>query len=70
MRPIPLGDAHNEKTWHLREMLREPAFWAVALVFGVMHCIFSVVMLHLAGALKHQFVDGDSLLQRMWSGRR
>ena len=47
MRPIPLGDAHNEKTWHLREMLREPAFWAVALVFGVMQCIFSVVMLHL-----------------------
>ena len=30
----------------------------------------SVVMLHLAGALKHQFVDGDSLLQRMWPGRR
>ena len=43
----PLGDAHNEKTWHLREMLREPAFWAVALVFGVMQCSFSLVMLHL-----------------------
>lgn len=27
------------------------------------------VLLHVAGALRHQFIDGDALLQRMWPGR-
>lgn len=43
----PEGAAHDARLWTFREMLRTPAFWAVALVFGVMQCIFSVVMLHL-----------------------
>ena len=43
----PIGAARDEHLWRLRELLRTPAFWAVALVFGVMQCIFSVVMLHL-----------------------
>jgi cytochrome b561 len=28
-----------------------------------------VVMVHVAGALKHQFIDRDGLLRRMWPGR-
>jgi cytochrome b561 len=28
-----------------------------------------VVLLHVAGALKHQFIDRDGLLRRMWPGR-
>jgi cytochrome b561 len=29
----------------------------------------AIVVAHVAGALKHQFVDRDGLLQRMWPGR-
>ncbi len=29
----------------------------------------AVVLLHVAGALKHQFIDRDGLLRRMWPGR-
>lgn len=29
----------------------------------------TVVLLHVAGALKHHFIDRDGLLQRMWPGR-
>lgn len=41
------GERHNARVWTLRQMLATPAFWAIALIFGVMGCIFSVVMLHL-----------------------
>ena len=43
----PEGEAHDARLWSFREMLRSRAFWAIALIFGVMQCIFSVVMLHL-----------------------
>ncbi len=29
----------------------------------------AVVLLHVAGALKHRFIDRDGLLRRMWPGR-
>lgn len=29
----------------------------------------AIVLVHVAGALKHQFVDRDGLLRRMWPGR-
>ena len=29
----------------------------------------AIVLLHVAGALKHQFIDRDGLLRRMWPGR-
>jgi cytochrome b561 len=29
----------------------------------------AIVVVHVAGALKHRFVDRDGLLQRMWPGR-
>lgn len=46
----------------------------VAHVFGSLHWVFGKVMigaliLHIAGALKHQFVDRDATLRRMWFGR-
>ncbi|WP_296424140.1 cytochrome b/b6 domain-containing protein [Yoonia sp.] len=43
-------------------------------VFATLHWIWSKVMvasilLHIAGALKHQFVDKDATLRRMWFGQ-
>lgn len=47
---------------------------AVAGVFAGLHWMFGKLMiasilLHIAGALKHQFVDRDATLRRMWFGR-
>ncbi|MEY1555161.1 cytochrome b/b6 domain-containing protein [Yoonia sp. R2331] len=47
----------------------------IAHVFGSLHWVLTKVMaasilLHIAGALKHQFVDRDATLGRMWFGRR
>ena len=47
---------------------------AVAKLFAGLHWVWSKIMvgsilLHIAGALKHQFVDKDATLQRMWFGR-
>ena len=46
---------------------------SVAKAFAGLHWLFSKIMvasllLHFAGALKHQFIDKDSTLQRMWFG--
>lgn len=46
---------------------------SVAHLFGSMHWLLTKVMaasifLHIAGALKHQFVDKDATLRRMWFG--
>ncbi len=46
----------------------------VAHLFGSLHWVLTKVMaaailLHVAGALKHQFVDRDATLARMWFGR-
>ena len=44
-------------------------------VFGIMHgfvlklALWLAVLLHIAGALKHQFMDRQKELQRMWFGR-
>lgn len=42
--------------------------------FGAAHyyiawLVYALFALHVAGALKHQFVDGTQELQRMWPGR-
>lgn len=47
----------------------------IAHLFGSLHWVLTKVMavsilLHVAGALKHQFVDRDSTLARMWFGQR
>lgn len=47
---------------------------AVSEVFATLHWIWSKVMvaaivLHIAGALKHQIVDKDATLRRMWFGK-
>ena len=46
----------------------------LAELFAGLHWIWSKIMigailLHIAGALKHQFVDKDATLRRMWFGR-
>ena len=46
---------------------------SVAKLFGGLHWLWSKIMvasilLHIAGALKHQFVDKDETLRRMWFG--
>ena len=51
-----------------------PKSEAVAELFATLHWIWSKVMvasilLHIAGALKHQFVDKDATLRRMWFGK-
>ena len=40
--------------------------------FGAVHeyagyVLFALLALHIAGALKHQFIDKQKQLQRMWS---
>jgi cytochrome b561 len=37
---------------------------------GLAYALGALVLLHVAGALKHQFIDRDGLLRRMWPGRR
>jgi cytochrome b561 len=51
-----------------------PVDRALADTFKGLHKLFTLslaafVLLHVAGALKHQFVDRDGLLQRMRPGR-
>lgn len=46
---------------------------SVAKLFAGLHWVFSRIMvgailLHIAGAMKHQFVDKDATLRRMWFG--
>lgn len=46
---------------------------SIAKLFGGLHWVWSKIMvgallLHLAGALKHHFIDKDSTLRRMWFG--
>jgi len=43
-------------------------------LFGAMHAVggyalIAVLLIHVAGALKHQFVDGEPQFRRMWPGR-
>lgn len=43
-------------------------------ILGTIHAllaklIIAALVLHVAGALKHQFLDGQKALQRMWFGR-
>lgn len=43
-------------------------------IFGAMHglvakLLYLMFALHVGGALKHQFIDGEPELQRMWPGR-
>ena len=52
-----------------------PKSETVAELFAGLHWIWSKVMaaavfLHIAGALKHQFVDKDATLRRMWFGQK
>lgn len=56
----PLGAEQDAKLWTFREMLKSRAFWAIALIFGVMQCIFGVVMLHL---YKHSLNVGLSIYE-------
>ena len=51
-----------------------PKSEAVAGVFSGLHWIFGKLMvasllLHIAGALKHHFIDKDATLRRMWFGK-
>ncbi|HEY5646967.1 MAG TPA: MFS transporter, partial [Pseudomonadales bacterium] len=46
-----IADPDDARVWHWKEMVRAPAFWAIALIFGSMTCVYSAVMLHLFGHL-------------------
>ncbi|MGE0625338.1 MAG: MFS transporter [Pseudomonadales bacterium] len=46
-----VADPEDARVWHWKEMIRAPAFWAIALIFGSMTCVYSAVMLHLFGHL-------------------
>ncbi len=37
----------DDRFWTWQELLKTPAFWSIGCIFGVMGCVFSVVMLHL-----------------------
>ena len=52
-----------------------PQSEAVAGAFAALHWIFTkvlgvAILLHVAGALKHHFVDKDDTLRRMWFGNK
>ena len=51
-------EASESRLWHWREMLRTPAFWAIALMFGSMGCVYSATMLHLFGHIKDIGLSG------------
>ena len=51
--PVDKALAEAIKPWHERSAM---------LMAGL-------VLLHVAGALKHQFIDRDGLIQRIWPGR-
>ncbi len=44
-------DPEDGRVRHWKEMLKAPALWAIALIFGSMGCVYSAVMLHLFGHL-------------------
>jgi MFS family permease len=46
-----VADEDDARVWHWKEMLKSPALWAIALMFGSMGCVYSAVMLHLFGHL-------------------
>jgi MFS family permease len=46
-----LDVAEDHRVWSWQEMLKTPALWAIALIFGSMGCVYSAVMLHLFGHL-------------------
>jgi len=48
------------RVWTWREMLRTPALWAIALMFGSMGCVYSAVMLHLFGHLMDIGIEAGS----------
>ncbi len=43
--------AEDSRVWTWQQLLRNPAFWSIGLIFGSMVCVFSAVMLHLFGHL-------------------
>jgi len=53
-------DPDDARVWHWKEMIRTPAFWAIALIFGSMTCVYSAVMLHLFGHLLDIGVAAES----------
>ena len=57
-----------------QELPLVPKDEGVAKLFAGLHWVWSKIMvgsilLHIAGALKHQFVDKDTTLRRMWFGK-
>ncbi len=51
--------AEDSRVWTWQEMLRTPALWAIALIFGSMGCVYSAVMLHLFGHLLDIGIDAS-----------
>lgn len=43
--------ARDRHTWTWQELLKQPAFWSIGVIFGAMVCVFTAVMLHLFGHL-------------------
>jgi MFS family permease len=39
------------REWRVTDMLRNPAFWSIGIMFGSMSCVYNAVMLHLFGHL-------------------
>jgi cytochrome b561 len=58
--PLPdLVPANKELADHILKPLHRAGAWTLA----------ALVLLHVAAACKHQFVDRDGLMARMWPGR-
>lgn len=57
---VPALIARNRDAIAFWEQVHEYLAWA----------LMALIALHVAGALKHHFIDRDGLLQRMWPQRR
>lgn len=43
------AEESETRVWIWQDLLKEPAFWSIAIMFGAMGCVYSATMLHLYG---------------------
>ncbi len=53
------AEASEERVWIWQELIRLPAFWSIAIMFGSMGCVYSATMLHLFGHVEDIGLPGS-----------
>ena len=52
-------EASEERVWIWQELIKLPAFWSIAIMFGSMGCVYSATMLHLFGHVEDIGLPGS-----------